>query len=315
LLSFEPKVAASLRDDALPIVVTGAGGWVGRAALEMLESALGQTMAQRVHIYGSAGRPLQLRSGTVLRCRPLRDLPDLDVGPQLLLHLAFVTKEHVGSRSLDVYQALNEEISTTVFNYGNRHEIVGMFLPSSGAVYGPEGILARDVASNPYGALKLRDEERLGGLADRSAIIRVFNLAGPFLNKPQHYVLGSVLTDLAAGGPIRLHSDHPVIRSFVHVADLVDVAFAIMLGIASSPEGIFDTAGEREVEVGELATLAASILGHHSVVVERPNIPAGAVADRYVGDGEALESIARTYGFELATLETQITDTATFLTP
>jgi nucleoside-diphosphate-sugar epimerase len=186
---------------------------------------------------------------------------------------------------------------------------------SSGAVY-----LGDELSTNPYGVLKARDERlffdiaaRLGeeGSAPRVVVPRLFNLAGQFLNKPD-YVLGSIIKDIARGGPIRLHADHLVIRSYVHVRDLVDLAFAMMLGAGPIPRQAFDTGGEREIEVGELAELAASVLGQPGMPIVRPPVEDNR-ADRYVGDPTMLSSLAHSYGIELTTLARQIEDTASYV--
>jgi nucleoside-diphosphate-sugar epimerase len=137
-------------------------------------------------------------------------------------------------------------------------------------------------------------------------------LAGPFLHKPDHFVLGSIIQDIARGGPIRIRADHPVVRSYVHVGDLVDLIVATLLDPEPVPVAAFDTAGEREIEVGELARLAASVLGHPEMPIERPPVDSGR-SDRYVGDPAVMHQLARRAGIELKPLPAQIEDTARFM--
>ena len=74
-----------------------------------------------------------------------------------------------------------------------------------------------------------------------------------------------------------------------------------MLGGGPAPLEAFDTAGEREIEVGELAALAASVLGQPEMEILRPALD-GTPADRYVGDPAIFNFLARSYGIELQTL-------------
>ena len=113
-------------------------------------------------------------------------------------------------------------------------------------------------------------------------------------------------------GPIQLHAAHPVVRSYVHVGDLVELAFAIMMGQKAAPREAFDTAGDGEIEVGELAKLVASVLGESGMEIQRPPLD-DTPADRYVGDSAMIQSLARSYGIEMKTLSTQIQDTAEFM--
>jgi UDP-glucuronate decarboxylase len=258
---------------------------------------------------------MKLRSGTDVAVSPLGELHRLKTGPHLLAHYAFVTREHVSQLGLTSYIACNEEITKLVAAHVNLSRPVGVTVVSSGAVY-----LGDDLDTNPYGVLKARDERlfvdiaaRLGarGSVPRVVVPRLFNLSGPFLNKPD-YVLGSIIKDIARGGPIQLHADHPVVRSYVHVRDLVDLVFAMMLADAPVPLRTFDTAGECEIEVGRLAELAAAVLGQPAMPIQRPPVDE-ARPDRYVGDASTMRSLADSCGIELMTLARQIEDTATYI--
>jgi nucleoside-diphosphate-sugar epimerase len=234
-----------------------------------------------------------------------------------LAHYAFLTREHSTVSDLTTYVATNRAISDAVAAHAESRGTAGIFVPSSGAVYRGDGQLEDDLSANPYGALKVADESRFTRLADdslprRVVAVRVFNLAGPFLNKPDLYALGSIVTDIQRGGPIRLRADRPVVRSYVHVGDVVELAFAVMIGAVAAPSGPFDTAGEREVEVGDLARLAAAVLGRPGLPVERPPL-ADARADRYIGDGTVLSQLAAEHRLPLRELPEQIIATAGYL--
>jgi UDP-glucuronate decarboxylase len=319
-LRFSDPVAARLVDGDLGVVVTGGGGWLGQATLEMLDGALGTALASKVQVFGSSSRRLALRSGRSIAVEPMGQLADRDRRrrtPQVVAHYAFVTREHAGTQSLSAYVDTNRAISDAAVDLAARDETVGVFVPSSGAVYGPDRTVQEDLDVNPYGALKLADERRFsrlaGGPTNRQVVVsRVFNLAGPFLNKPDLYALGTILTDIARGGPIRIRAARPVIRSYVHVQDLVELAFAAMLGLVPVPDRAFDTAGEIEVELAQLAELAAAVLGRPEMPVERPLLTEAA-ADRYVGDRTNFARMAAEHALALRTLTTQIEDTADYL--
>ncbi len=311
-LDFSPATKASLVDSGLEVVLTGAGGWLGQATLEMLESSFGTQMVSRTHLFASSHRGMTIRSGTRLEVHPLKDLPRLRIGPHLLVHCAFATRERVSQLGTSNYVALNEAITELVVGHVRTSRPIGIVVPSSGAVY-----LGDNLATNPYGVLKKRDEGLFldavqEGSTSRLVIPRLFNLAGPFLNKPDLYVLGSVIRDIVRGGPIQLRATSPVVRSYVHVVDLVDLTFAMMLGEDPIPLEAFDTAGEREIEVGELAELAASVLGQPGMAIQRPpleDIP----VDRYVGDSALMNALANSYRIEMKALPDQIKDTAAYL--
>jgi nucleoside-diphosphate-sugar epimerase len=171
------------------------------------------------------------------------------------------------------------------------------------------GGLAWDVAAEPYGALKRLDELTLGAAAQAvgaAAIIpRVFNLAGPWLLK-RGFAIANLIDQVRAGGPVRIEAARPVVRSYVDVEDLT----ALLLALAERRESAtFDTAGEVEVEMGELATRVAAALGAGPVVVEREWDPA-AEPSRYVGDAATLRRLAGEVGVTFRGLDEQIVRTA-----
>jgi nucleoside-diphosphate-sugar epimerase len=191
-----------------------------------------------------------------------------------------------------------------------------MFIASSGAVYGPWRAFDEDLARNPYGVLKRRDEllfaEACRAAGTRLAVARIFNLSGPYINKLDSYALASFLIDALAGRPIAIRAAQRVERSYVHVGDVVGLALAVLLDPGSEAVTL-DTAGERVVEVGELAALIRDIVGRPGLEIHRPPVDAGLPADRYVGDGAAMAALARRYGLGLHDLAEQIRRTAEYL--
>ena len=147
----------------------------------------------------------------------------------------------------------------------------------------------------------------------RVVVPRLFNLAGPFLNKPDSYVLGSILEDIETG-----RTDSTSCRPTRWCAPTSTSATWSIWPLPSCWEldrcrlEAFDTAGEREIEVGELAELAATVLGRPGMPVLRPPVDDTQV-DRYVGDPAVINSLARSYGITLTPLPRQIEDTARYL--
>jgi UDP-glucuronate decarboxylase len=313
-LAFARAESRALSASELEVVVTGTRGWLGRATVDMLESALGDEFPSRVHLYGAAAGELNLRSGARVGVRPLAELPELRCGPHVLVHYAFATREQAAELGLERYLAANRGITALVAEYVERRPPNGMVVASSGAVY-----LGDDITTNPYGVLKQQDElifSRLlgSGVAEGAKLVipRVFNLSGPFINKADRYVLGAIINDILGGGPIRLSAARPVYRSYLHVEDLVELCFAALLGTGPAPELPFDTAGQQEVEVGELAVTAARLLGRPEMRIQRPRVEQ-AEPDRYVGDGSTMHQLAAACGIELKDFGRQIVDTARYL--
>jgi UDP-glucuronate decarboxylase len=302
--------------DDCKFVVTGATGWLGRACLGVLEARLGERFSARVFAYASKDGETGLRPGRTVRYRALDQISELPAGRHVFLHCAFLGKERVAGLALADYVALNEEISEKVCDAARGVGVAGFFVPSSGAVYGKDQILETDIEKNSYGVMKRKDEERFTRLAADlncpAVVARVFNVAGPYINKIQSYALGSILEDILLRRPVRIRANQRIIRSYVHVSDLIALVLAALDEGAAAPV-CFDTAGEREVEVGELARLAMAVLGAAEGVIERPPLDPSLPDNRYVGDGAVMMALAQRYNIALRPLPVQIADTAYYL--
>jgi UDP-glucuronate decarboxylase len=296
--------------------VTGASGWLGRTALDVLARAMGDdAFLQRVTGFASAPKEVVLRSGLVVPLRPLKELRSLDPAPTHLVHLAYQTRNRVAELGLGPYILANVEISSLVLGALQRHRPRGVFVASSGAVYAPEGGFVTDVVSNPYGSLKYQEEllvrRAAGDIGARSVVARVFSVAGAYITKPELYALGELIMRALAGVPLTLRARGPVVRSYCAAADLLRLGILALLNPGGGSDEIFDSGGT-VVEVGELAEQVTSALGVRDLPIERATAPDVAV-DRYVGNVDQMAALASGYGIQLQSLSEQILDTAAYL--
>ncbi|MDE8349088.1 MAG: NAD(P)-dependent oxidoreductase [Acidocella sp.] len=297
------------------VVVTGASGWLGQAALEMLEAVYGPHLQSRVTAFCNTAKSITLRSGTVLAARRFADLAHIELPQSIILHCAFLTREHAQLQPLEIYAAANRGIRETMLRAIARNGALGVFVPSSGAVYRADRSLETDQAVNPYGVLKREDEKAFTEIAQRlgfqCTVLRVFNLSGPFINKISSYALASIIHDVHSGGPIRLRADVPIWRSYAAVDDVMNVAVAALLrGEHQAP---FDTAGDETIEISDLARRVAMLMGRPDVPIIRPELTAEGKSF-YVGAGDVFFAKAQAAGLALMRLDAQITSTAAYLT-
>jgi UDP-glucuronate decarboxylase len=302
-------LAARLRDGEERIAVTGATGWLGRVTLDLLREALGpDAFGQRVSAYASRPRVVD-----GIDVRALAALAEAEPGPEVVVHYAFVTREHATVEGLDAYVAANLQISLDVLRALGRGGVRGFFYTSSGAVYDAAGRLETDLRANPYGALKHLDELafaqacRVAGSG--CAIARVFNVSGPHMAKPRLFALGDLVLRALAREPLVVKARHPVRRSFVAAADVAALGLSLAL---AGEDAVFDTAGERVVELGELAALVGAEVGRDTLAIERDYDP-DAPAHDYLGRAGEMSALARRHGLSMAGLEQQIRDTAAAL--
>lgn len=315
-LALPERTAARLRESDYRVLVTGASGWLGQAALEMLARTLGPGWAERVHCFGSSPRRLELRDGLVVTQRPLAEMASLPRRPSMLLHFAYLTREKVSGMSPEDYVATNRAISAQTAEAAEQVGVDRVFLSSSGAVY---AAMAAPQSADPsllYGRLKLEDEALFAAYAARATgrrvmTARLFNLSGPYINKLGSYALSSFIEQARHNSTIEIRAPRPVIRSYTGVENLLGVAFGGLLADAGEPYLCFDTAGEREVEVQELADMVRTVV-NPATVVQRASL-ARSGADRYVGDGRRYRMLMADHGVTPHDLLRQVADTAEYL--
>lgn len=283
------------------IAVTGATGWFGAVALDLLYQALGDQAPDRVTAYASSVREQIVADGRTVTVRPLVELPCQVPAPTTLLHFAFLTPDKVAAMGVDRYVSQNIEMTAAVLDAIAVHRPRKVVVTSSGAVYTPTGGFACDLRSDPYGTLKRLDElafrtatRDVGGVC---VIPRVFSVAGDRLTKPGLYALGDMIAMAKRGGPIEVRARGPVFRSYSGVDEVVALALWAAL---SGRDVVFDTGGT-VVEIGDLARLVAQVHDLGNEGVSRTWDPA-AVADRYVGDGRLMAELAVEAGLSLRAL-------------
>src|SRR5450759_2447489 len=100
-------VADALRGTDEIVAVTGATGWFGAVALDLLYQAVGDQAAARVVGYASSAREVVVSDGRTVEVRPLVELVSQNTPPTTLLHFAFLTRDKVATLGIDRYVAQN----------------------------------------------------------------------------------------------------------------------------------------------------------------------------------------------------------------
>ncbi|GAA3802469.1 NAD-dependent epimerase/dehydratase family protein [Cellulomonas soli] len=293
------------------VAVTGATGWFGATALDLLYGALGTEAPERVQAYASSHRVVTVADGRQVEVLPLAELPGRVPSPTLLLHFAYLTRDKVAEVGVDAYVRRNLAISATVLDAVAAHRPRGVVVSSSGAVYGAGPRFVADVDADPYGALKRVDELAFAGACEdvgaTYVVPRVFSVAGPRMTKPEKYALGSLIGMAAGGRPLQVSATGPVVRTYCGVDEVV----ALCLWASVRGRSVVFDSGGAPIEVGELARVVASVHGRTDEA-ERTWDPA-AEENSYVGDGTMMAELAREAGLGLRALPELVRETARWL--
>lgn len=306
-----PHIARLLAERGDRIVVTGASGWLGMATLELLADALGDDFDARVRCFGTCRRVLVLRSGRQVVQARLVDLAALDHRPTIVLHFAFLTRDRAETMADVNYIAANRDIADTVLAALDPIGARAVFLASSGAARRADDTTAAR-ALRLYGTLKRDDERRFSAWAEQSGhaaiIARIFNLSGPYINKPQHYALAGFIANALAGHPIEIRATHSVERGYVAIRELMSLAFSLALDKTAGVVA-FDTGGA-PMELAEVARHVTAIVG--DVPITRAPSD-GSASDSYLGGAEIYDRSIADHGIEPVDFPCQVAETAQYL--
>ncbi len=289
-------------------VLTGPGGWIGSAYLAWFAANLGPAWPDRVSLYGSSARELTAPDGSKLWVRGLEDVRAADVDGAVVIHLAYLTKEKVEALGDQAFLAGNLGIDERLLSALSDGRPRGVFVASSGAAAQAEAGVDRHL----YGMAKLMQEDRFLAWGREAGVPvlagRIWNLAGPYMNKLESYALSSFLVQALQTGRIRVAAAVPVYRSYLHVGDLCALTTAVLAG-GRAPETAVDLCGSLVVEMQDVAEAAAAATGLPPSAVERDSIDY-ARPSVYLGAAFETRSLAFASGVRLRDFAAQVADTA-----
>lgn len=300
--------------DAVPassrFVLTGPSGWIGLAMLDALARALGGRLDGRVTTFGSQARSMTLASGERLDVRDLGTITPDDIAGAHVIHLAYLTKEKADQLGEPVFTATNDAIDDALLAAIAGARPASLFIASSGAA----ALAERGVDRHPYGLAKLRQEARFlaWGQAAGVPVIagRIFNLAGPHINKLQSYAISNFALQAREQGRIVIEAQVPVFRSYLHIDDLC----ALVIGAAVRGIGRnlpIDLCGAEVVEMEDLAALVAeaspgtTTISRGPIDFTRPSL--------YLGDHTQTKVLAMELDGKLSAMTMQVRDTIAWL--
>lgn len=297
-------------------VITGANGWIGKALIHILSQHLGAEYKNRIIPISNSSKTVTLKNGLELDAIPFNKLTSLPKNKEyILFHFAFLTKEKLAKMNHEGYLAANLQITHSVESFLKTYKIPSMVYASSGAVYNHDGTLCKDLKSNPYGSLKAEDEQFFLKTAEENSklhlvIPRIFNLAGPYINKWQDYAISNFILQALNNNQIVINSPVPVIRSYIHIYDLITILLLTIFEPYYTPI-IFDTAGIAPIELYDLAVTIRKTLNIDVEIIKNYNLNLS--PNYYCGDSFLQNKILEKYNYTLCNIENMVLSTLQFI--
>lgn len=294
-------------------VLTGPTGWIGSALLALMNrtgdpDAL--TASETVSLFGSNRGTIALGDGRHLPVRALSDITPDDVAGSHVIHLAYLTKDKVTALGEAEFLRTNKAIDDALFAALSVAAPASLFVASSGAAR----LAKSGYDKHPYGLAKLSQEARFLDWARQKTVPtlcgRIFNLAGPHINKLDAYAVSNFAVQALNDKRIAITAAQPVFRSFLHVEDLSRIILrAARQGIGG--ERPIDLCGAELLEMQDIAQLVAQEIGG-PIPLDRPAIDFDARSD-YLGSAQDTWIIAKKLAIELTGIRKQVGDTVDWI--
>ncbi|MBY9063490.1 NAD-dependent epimerase/dehydratase family protein [Sphingomonas yunnanensis] len=293
------------------LVITGATGWIGQAVLMRLAAAGDADWRERVRLFGSRAATLTGADGSAIPVRALDTLAPDDVAGAHVVHLAYLTKEKAELLGERAFTDTNLAIDDRLLAACAAAAPAALFVASSGAA----ALAAEGRDRHPYGMCKLRQEDRLIDWGARAGVPvlagRIWNIAGPYMNKTGAYALSDMLLQARRERRIRVAATIPVYRSYLHVEDLATLIIgALAQGIGSDRP--LDLCGAEVLEMGDIAACVAIHCGLSPDAIERSAVDTRR-SSIYLGSFPQTKGLALRLGVSLADFPRQLSDTAVWL--
>jgi nucleoside-diphosphate-sugar epimerase len=292
-------------------VLTGASGWFGRTALWEYEQMYGPEALRtdvlpccstnRLIEFGSRYGPLQAVS--------LQELENVQEASGLI-HLAFLTQEHIDQCGIERYVEINRSITSLTTRFIATQPGMPVITTSSGAAAILDGA-EPDLYGKPYATLKQEEEQlwRCFGKTQMATVFRVYAATGRFIKNPRIFALGDFLARAINGEPIKIKSSKPVFRSYVHVGSMMRLFWAMLLSPCQCGFRKIDAC----VEVLSLEMLANIITQIWNLPPPVSCIDASLEPDRYQGSEKFFVYLLEKYGVNYMAFSDQLRETALYL--
>ena len=219
----------------MPIVVTGASGFVGRALVQALVRC-------QVRVTAVSRKALTDLDAS---CVEVSDYGDTPCDPDaVLVHLAEESNISAANRSGEAHVEMVRARVAALAAKGFRRIVY----TSSGQVY-----RAGADTAEPYIKGKLAAEKIV--LAAGGAVVRLANIYGPRMSTQT--LIGDILRQIPGTGPLRIRNAAPR-RDCLWIDDAVEGIEMIARGNA---RGVFDLGSGKSASAGDVARLALAAAG------------------------------------------------------
>jgi nucleoside-diphosphate-sugar epimerase len=284
-------------------VINGGTGWLGIATLRALERFAN---IGKIEVTSSNGRKFKAHDLGEFSTKELNSNTQIDFNADILVNLAFKTRDYISILGEEQYTKINLEILNSSINLAKRLKPKSIVIVSSGVVARNQETNGR-LDNTQYTKLKILEEETFTQIAQEIGanlvILRMWGGSGRDLTSPCKYAIGDLIKQALISDRILVSSEQLVYRKYADASQQLEIAIKSAI---SGKNLIFDSGGQI-IEMGELADLIRATLNPNVEIIRKidTNLP----ADKYYSESNLFENLAKEYEVSLFSLKKQIDET------
>jgi UDP-glucose 4-epimerase len=261
------------------VLVTGAGGYLGRAVVAAL-SAAGHDPIAMVHTPGK-----QIPGASDIRIADLLDQHQLRHaidGADAVCHLAGLTRARESWSQPVRYFRVNTSGTIALLEAMKTASVPRIVFASTGSIYGtpdrqPMTENIADAPPHPYASSKLAAElaieatARAGDIA--AVVVRLLNIAGG-ADPDTTRLIPRALAAAAANSALEVNGDGTTVRDYLHIADAADAFVACLEHLP--PAGVsrrYNIGSGRGTSILDVVAAVERVTGRTLTLVHKPPAP------------------------------------------
>jgi len=284
-------------------VVNGGTGWLGIATLRALERFENNG---KIEITSSDGRRFRAHDLGEFNTKELTSNTKIDFKADILVNLAFKTRDYISILGEEQYTKINLEILKSSINLAQQLKPKSIVIVSS-------GVVARNQESHgkldntQYTKLKILEEETFTQIAKdigaNLVILRMWGGSGRDLTSPFKYAIGDLIKQAVTSDKIIVSSEQLVYRRYSDASQQLEIAIKCAI---SGKTLTFDSGGQI-IEMGDLADLIKSTLKPNLKIIRK--LDTSLPTDKYYSESNQFDNLAKKYNINLFSLKKQIDET------
>lgn len=286
-------------------IITGSTGWFGKTAIFEYWKLFGlDSLINNVCAFSSSSRDLRFDEfNYTIKTKPLEELENVK-NPAGIIHTAFLTKDKIPQLGIHEYINTNKRIINLVSAYLKKNKTCPVIYLSSGAASKVKNLKNFNLENDPYAYLKKTEEQTLRELVFNrmTFVFRVYAATGKFITIPSKFAFADFLLQAISKNKINIESEQKVIRSYVNIGCLFELAWKILLDPLDNGFHKIDACHDK-TDLLSLSFLISKILG-----IDEPNYKINNELEPniYSGETDEFEKLLKKYNVNHPSMHDQI---------